>query len=101
MTLSDVSIRRPVFTAMLSVAILVMGFLSLRKLGTDLYPPVDFPILTVQVIYPGASPEDIERDVTKPVEDAVAGISGVGEAKLERYGQAFLEVIQHFSVTAP
>jgi HAE1 family hydrophobic/amphiphilic exporter-1 len=77
MTLSDVSIRRPVFTAMLSLAILVMGFLSLRKLGTDLYPPVDFPILTVQVVYPGASPEDIERDVTKPIEDAVAGIAGI------------------------
>lgn len=77
MNLSDVSIRRPVFTAMLSFAILVMGFLSLGKLGTDLYPPVDFPIMTVQVVYPGASPEDIERDVTKPIEDAVAGISGM------------------------
>ena len=77
MTLSDVSIKRPVFTAMLSFAILVMGFLSLGKLGTDLYPPVDFPIMTVQVVYPGASPEDIERDVTKPIEDAVAGISGM------------------------
>jgi HAE1 family hydrophobic/amphiphilic exporter-1 len=79
MTLSDVSIRRPVFTAMLSFAILVMGFLALRKLGTDLYPPVDFPMITVQVIYPGASPEDIERDVTKPLEDSVAGISGLSK----------------------
>ncbi len=77
MNLSDIAIRRPVFTAMLSVAILVMGFLSLGRLGTDLYPPVTFPFMTVQVIYPGASPADIERDVTRPLEDAVAGISGI------------------------
>ncbi len=79
MSLSDVAIRRPVFTAMLSVAILVLGFLSLGRLGTDLYPPVDFPFLTVQVVYPGASPADIERDVTRPLEDAVAGISGIDQ----------------------
>ena len=72
MTLSDVSIRRPVFTAMLSFAILVMGFLALRNLGTDLYPPVAFPMITVQVIYPGASPEDIERDVTVPSVDTTS-----------------------------
>jgi len=77
MNISDIAIRRPVFTAMLSVAILVMGFLSLGRLGTDLYPPVTFPFMTVQVVYPGASPADIERDVTRPLEDAVAGISGI------------------------
>jgi HAE1 family hydrophobic/amphiphilic exporter-1 len=77
MNLSDIAIRRPVFTMMMSVAILVLGFLSLGRLGTDLYPPVDFPFMTVQVIYPGASPADIERDVTRPLEDAVAGISGI------------------------
>lgn len=77
MTLSDVSIRRPVFTAMMSLAVMVLGFLAYGRLPTDLYPPVDFPILTVQVVYPGASPTDIERDVTKPLEDAVAGISGI------------------------
>lgn len=77
MTLSDVAIRRPVFTAMMSVAIMVLGFLSLGRLGTDLYPPVAFPFLTVQVVYPGASPADIERDITRPIEDAVAGISGI------------------------
>jgi len=77
MSLSDIAIRRPVFTAMMSVAIMVMGFLSLGRLGTDLYPPVAFPFLTVQVVYPGASPSDIERDITRPLEDAVAGISGI------------------------
>ncbi len=77
MFLSDVAIRRPVFTAMLSFAIVVMGLLSMSRIGVDLYPPVDFPFLTVQVVYPGASAADIERDVTRPLEDAVAGISGI------------------------
>ena len=77
MNLSDVAIRRPVFTAMLSVALIVLGFLGLGRLGTDLYPDVTFPFVTVTTVYPGASPQDIEESVTRPVEDAVAGISGV------------------------
>ena len=65
MNLSDVAIRRPVFTAMLSFVLIVLGLLSLGRLGTELYPPVNFPFLTVLTVYPGAGPEDIERDVTK------------------------------------
>ena len=76
MNLSDIAIRRPVFTAMMSLAIIVFGLLSLSRLPTDLFPPVDLPVVLVQTIYPGAPPEDIERDVTRPLEDAVAGISG-------------------------
>ncbi len=75
--ISDVAIRRPVFTAMLSLAVIVLGLLGYRGLPTDLYPPVNFPILLVQTVYPGASPADIERDITDPIEDAVAGISGI------------------------
>ncbi len=75
--ISDVAIARPVFTAMLSVAVIVLGLLGYRGLPTDLYPPVNFPILLVQTVYPGASPADIERDITDPVEDAVAGIAGI------------------------
>lgn len=77
MTLSDIAIKRPVFTAMLSFALIVIGILSFTRLPTDLYPPVNFPIMLVRVIYPGASPQDIERDVTKPLEDAMAGIPGI------------------------
>ncbi|MBM4368178.1 MAG: efflux RND transporter permease subunit, partial [Deltaproteobacteria bacterium] len=75
--ISDVAIRRPVFTAMMSLAVIVLGLLGYRSLATDLYPPVNFPILLVQTVYPGASPADIERDITDPIEDAVAGISGI------------------------
>jgi HAE1 family hydrophobic/amphiphilic exporter-1 len=76
-SVSDVAIRRPVFTAMMSVALIVLGLLGLDRLGTDLYPDVTFPFVTVTTVYPGASPQDIEESVTRPIEDAVAGISGV------------------------
>ncbi len=75
--LSDLAIRRPVFITMLSVAIVVLGLLGYSSLATDLYPPVNFPFLMVQTVYPGASPTDMERDVTEPLEDAVGGISGI------------------------
>lgn len=91
MTLSDLAIRRPVFTAMISFAILVLGLLSYRRLGVELYPPVNFPILLVQTVYPGAPPEDIERDVTKPIEDAVAGIAGI--QKLQSFTRDSVSVV--------
>lgn len=94
MNLSDVAIRRPVFTAMLSLAILVFGLLSLQRLPTDLYPPVDFPIVLVQAIYPGAPPEDIERDVTRPLEDAVAGIAGIEKLQSFTRDSAAIMILQ-------
>jgi hydrophobe/amphiphile efflux-1 (HAE1) family protein len=77
MTVSDVAIRRPVFTTMLSLTLVVLGLLGYRRLGTDLYPDVSFPFVTIRTIYPGASPEDVEEMVTRPIEDSVASISGV------------------------
>lgn len=77
MSLSDVAIRRPVFTTMLSVVLIVMGLLGASRLGTDLYPEVTMPFVMVTTVWPGAGPEDVEREVTDPIEDALAGISGV------------------------
>ena len=75
MTLSDVAIRRPVFTTVLVLGLLVMGLMSLRSLGTDLFPDVTFPVVTITTIYPGASPGEVEQQVTKPLEDAVASVN--------------------------
>ncbi|QRK12186.1 efflux RND transporter permease subunit [Archangium violaceum] len=77
MLLSDVSIRRPVFTAMLSLCLIVLGVMGYTRLGTDLYPDVSIPVVVVNTIYKGAGPGEIETQVIKPIEDAVAGISGV------------------------
>ena len=77
MTLSDVSISRPVFTTMLAVLLVVLGIMGLTRLGTDFFPDVSVPVVVVTTVYKGAGPTEIETQIAKPLEDAVAGISGV------------------------
>jgi HAE1 family hydrophobic/amphiphilic exporter-1 len=77
MSISEVAIRRPVFTSMVALLLIVLGVLGLRRLGTDLFPDVTFPVVTVTTVYRGAGPGEIETQVIKPIEDAVAGISGI------------------------
>jgi HAE1 family hydrophobic/amphiphilic exporter-1 len=77
MWISDVSIRRPVFATMIIMSFMVLGVVSMTRLGIDLFPEVNFPFVNVIVVYPGASPEEAETLVTRPIEDAVAGINGV------------------------
>jgi HAE1 family hydrophobic/amphiphilic exporter-1 len=78
MFLSDLSIRRPIFTVMVISALVVMGLISMfSKLGLDLFPDVAFPVVIVSTVYPGAAPQEIETLVTKPIEEAVSGVSGV------------------------
>jgi hydrophobic/amphiphilic exporter-1 (mainly G- bacteria), HAE1 family len=77
MTLSDVSIKRPVFTTMMSVCLIVMGLIGYSRLGTDLFPDVSFPFVMITTVYRGAGPQEVEGQVVKPIEDAIAGISGI------------------------
>jgi len=77
MFLSDLSIKRPVFATMMMIALVVLGLFSLRRLGLDNMPDVQFPVLTVQTRYPGASPEGVEREVTKRIEEAVNTVQGL------------------------
>jgi hydrophobe/amphiphile efflux-1 (HAE1) family protein len=77
MNLSDLAIRRPVFTTMVCLSLMVMGAIGFTRLGTDLLPEANFPLVTITTVFPGAGPEDVEKQLTKPIEDAVAGISGV------------------------
>ena len=77
MWISDISIRRPVFATMVIMSFMVLGVVSMTRLGIDLFPEVNFPFVNISVVYPGASPEEVETLVTKPIEDAVAGINGV------------------------
>jgi HAE1 family hydrophobic/amphiphilic exporter-1 len=77
MWISDISIRRPVLATMFIMSFMVLGIVSMSRLGIDLFPDVSFPFVNVTVVYPGASPEEVETLVTKPIEDAVAGINGV------------------------
>ena len=77
MILSEVSIKRPVFAVMMVAALLVLGVTSFYALSVDLFPKIDFPFVVVTVVYPGASAEGVEIDVTKKIEDAVNTIGGI------------------------
>jgi len=70
-------IKRPVFTTMLVMLLVVFGLGAYPSLGIDLNPDVDFPLVSVSVNYAGASPEEIESLITKPIEDAVSSLSGI------------------------
>ena len=77
MQLAEVSIRRPVFATVLSLLILLIGAVSFQRLSVREYPKIDEPVVTVTVRYAGASAEVIESQVTKPLEDSIAGIDAV------------------------
>src|SRR5918999_1248869 len=79
MFLSDVSIKRPVFATMLMVALVVLGIVSYRRLAIDEYPDVTYPVVVVQPAYPGASPEVMEREVSRPIEEALNTVQGLYE----------------------
>jgi HAE1 family hydrophobic/amphiphilic exporter-1 len=81
MNLWDICIKRPVFTVMLITAPLVLGLVSYRRLGVDLFPNVDLPVVTVTTTLRGASVEEMETGVTKPIEEIVNTVSGIDELR--------------------
>src|SRR5205809_590398 len=81
MRFADVFIRRPVFATMLIASLVVLGLFSYRGLGLDLFPNIDFPIVTVTTTLKGASVEEMETGVTKVIEEAVNTIDGIDELR--------------------
>jgi HAE1 family hydrophobic/amphiphilic exporter-1 len=81
MTLSEICIRRPVFTWVLVAAPVVLGIVSYFELGVDLFPRVDFPVVSVTATLPGTSAEEMESSVTKPIEEAINTVSGIDELR--------------------
>lgn len=79
MFLSDLSIKRPILVSMILLVFVLFGILAYFGLNLNLVPDADFPVITVQTIYPGAGPREIETQVSKRVEDAVATISKIEE----------------------
>ena len=77
MWLTRISINNPVFTSMLMLALMVIGIASWQRMTVEEFPDVDFPFVVVYTTYPGASPEMVESDVTKKLEDSINTISGV------------------------
>jgi HAE1 family hydrophobic/amphiphilic exporter-1 len=77
MGLTRVAISRPVFILMVFSALIVLGLFAYSRLNAELYPNINTPVVTVLTTYPGAAPEDVERLITRPIEDAVAGIANI------------------------
>lgn len=81
----DLCIRRPVFTTMLVVTLLVLGTFSFFELGVDLFPRIDLPNIVVSTRFPGAGPEEVETQITKVLEEAVNTISGIDELRSQSF----------------
>ena len=81
MNLSDLCIRRPVFTWVLVAVPVVLGIVSYFDIGVDLFPKVDFPVISVSAALPGASAEEMESSVTKPIEETLNTIAGIDEMR--------------------
>lgn len=77
MILSDLSIKRPVFAAVLMLVLVTLGIFSYRWLSVEMYPNVEIPYLSIVTKFPGASAESVEREVSKRIEETVNAISGV------------------------
>lgn len=81
MNLADICIKRPVFATMLILALVVLGLFSYAELGVDLYPNVDLPTVTITTTLKGASVEEMETSVTKPIEEIINTIDGIDELR--------------------
>ncbi|MDF1545401.1 MAG: efflux RND transporter permease subunit [bacterium] len=94
MKISEVSVSRPIFATMMISALLVLGLFSYSELSIDMYPDIDMPIAVVQTVYPGASAETVETEVTIDIEDAcnqVAGIRHITSTSTEGFSLIIIE----------
>ncbi|MBI2379752.1 MAG: efflux RND transporter permease subunit [Gammaproteobacteria bacterium] len=81
MFLSEFSIKRPVVTVVVTLALMLFGYFALTKLKTNMYPDVQPPVMIMVLPYPGASPETVEREVINRVEDSMSSISGIRDIR--------------------
>ena len=94
--LAEVCVKRPLFATMLILSLVVVGAFSFLSLGVDLFPKIDFPTITVTVVNPGASPTEVETEITEKVEEAVNTISGIDELRsssIEGISQVFVQFV--------
>ncbi|NUP09885.1 MAG: efflux RND transporter permease subunit [Polyangiaceae bacterium] len=92
--LAAICVRRPVFATVIVMLLTVMGFFSYMSLGVDRFPKVDFPMITVTTVVPGAAPEQVETEVSDRIESAVNTLSGVDELRsvsVEGVSQVFVQ----------
>jgi HAE1 family hydrophobic/amphiphilic exporter-1 len=92
-SLSQLSIRRPVFVLMVIGALLVLGGVSYLRLPVELFPSINFPFVSVTVGYPGAGPDEVQQLVAKPLEEQLSSLANVRQVRtLASEGQVFIAV---------
>src|ERR687889_2798966 len=100
MFISDFAIRRPIITIVVTIALAVFGIAALARLQTDEFPDIDAPIVFIGIAYPGASPDQVEREVVDRIEDRVAGIAGLDELRSSST-DGFAQIIVLFKFDKP
>ena len=98
MFLSDFSVKRPVAAIVIIIALMGLGAIALSKLRVNQFPDVEPPVLVINIPYPGASPETVEREVVNRIEKALQSISGVDRSNsTSREGSATIVLVFDFS----
>ena len=97
MFLSDTSVKRPVFATMITLALVFFGIMGYQRIGIDLYPQVDFPMVTITTTLFGAAPEVMDTDVTDPIEEQVNTIEGVKHIT-STSGYGFSQIVVEFEL---
>jgi HAE1 family hydrophobic/amphiphilic exporter-1 len=98
MKLYELAIKRPTFVTCIFLMIVVVGGVSLLRLGVDLFPAINFPIVSVTTLYPGAGPQEMEELVTKPLEDALSTIAGIKNIKATNK-EGVSQIVLEFSLS--
>ncbi|MGQ0766897.1 MAG: efflux RND transporter permease subunit [Gemmatimonadota bacterium] len=99
MFLADVSIRRPVFATMMMIGLMVFGIVAYQRLAVDEYPDITYPVVIANTSYPGASPEVMERDVSRPIEEALNTVQGIREiTSTSSEGNSSVRVMLHLGM---
>lgn len=94
MNLAELSIKRPVLITCLMSLLMILGLMAYKKMPVDQFPDVTFPIVFAEIIYPGASPVDVERQISKIVEDEVSSLSGLETVSSYNYDSVAIIVIK-------
>ena len=94
MWFTQVSLKNPVFATMVMLALVVLGLFSLQRLQVDQFPNVDFPVVVIMTEYPGASPEVVESEVSKKIEEGVNAIAGINALTSRSYEGTSVVIIE-------
>ncbi|MBA2293182.1 MAG: efflux RND transporter permease subunit [Gemmatimonadales bacterium] len=102
MWISDFAIRRPIITITAMLALVAFGLAALANLQVDEFPDLDQPVVMVQIAYPGASPDAVERELVEPIEEAIFALSGVERGKTTSNAvDGFAQFVITFAFTKP